>query len=1115
MGLPLEDVLEAMDVDVDAATTDAATAKAIAESPTLTQAATNPVFTAVLRNFDFKRSAAEIVAHCACSGVVDIVRCHIRTPQPKTPRKKTAIVSVASRLGLERLLQLDKTHWDKRPLYVRESKDPALAALVHDTLSRRFAAASFHIVPSIETAEMVPPRFSATRDVAFLCNGRSADAFSIEFDAHRVTFKVASVATCSVGTDEAGDTVIWLTLRRAPFVFRSGDTDDNPFSSLFADFGRLLQPSTLWERDASGCKDTGEWVRCVDPSPAKAFGMYLCYQLVLTSSSPSDVLDVLRRMGLEHVAFAEATLPRLPPAPSLRLPESDWSGGFDALLAPLSEAMRYALHVLVSNHVIVLTHAAQVSALVAALLASTVSAAAIMRLAHWRHRRTSSAWRKLLATIEAPPPPPRPDPPSVVRVRRVLVTPLRIVVDVPDLDASNRVLRLYATHLDRFVRATFVDEHYGSVHRVKRDIPHRIASIVRDGLYIAGNHYVFLGYSNAQLRSQSAWFYNAPNDASAPSVAAIHASLGDFLAIPTVGKRGARLGQAFSGTATAVVVPLYETRTVPDIERNGYCFSDGVGTISVALAKTVAHALQLETIPSAFQIRYGGYKGVLSVDPLLCGNVRMALRPSMRKFESSHCALEICSTASRMSCYLNRQLISVLSARGVHDTAFLALYDAMLSSLDACLGSAVAAAQLVATHDPSSPVAKLLAAGVGLDDRYVFEWIGVLRSRLLRNVELKARILVPNGVNLVGVVDETRSLPAHTVFFQTRGETPAFGSTIAVGRCPCLHPGDIQCLTLVDAPALRHLYDVLVFSSAGDRPDPDTMAGGDLDGDVYFCIWDERLLPTTTYPPMEPGVAATPPTSVDPTMNAIGRFYVDYLMNDNLGQIANTHVVLCDLSPHGACDPLALAFASAHAVAVDYAKSGIPASIPKYPPMDVYPDFMDKPDKGVYESTKVLGQLYRRAKTARLYEPTCDAKMLRCLAPGFEMYQADALEMFVDYTSALYDVATRFEVATEAELVSGYVRHLSAKVCRTRGAKASDDTLERLRLAVRRVQQEFTDVFWAEFTEPNDDDLRVLQKASAWYHCAYTYVWPTGHAPYLSFGWLALGPMCHLVRASQ
>ncbi|KDO33732.1 hypothetical protein SPRG_22099 [Saprolegnia parasitica CBS 223.65] len=830
--------------------------------------------------------------------------------------------------------------------------------------------------------------------------------------------------------------------------------------------------------------------------------MYLCYQLVLSTSTPSDVLDVLRRMGLEHVAFVEAALPRLLLAPHVALPVSDWSGGFDTLLAPLSDAIKYALHVLLSNHVIVLTHAAQVSALVSSLQASTISAAAILRLAHWRHRRTSSAWRKLLATIAAPPPPPRPDPPGVVRVRRVLVTPLRIVVDVPDLDASNRVLRLYAAHLDRFVRATFVDEHYGSVHRVKRDMPHRIASIVRDGFYIAGAHYVFLGYSNAQLRSQSAWFYNAPTmgDASAPSVAEIHASLGDFLAIPTVGKRGARLGQAFSGTTTAVVVPITETLRVPDMERNGFCFSDGVGMISVTLAATVASALRLMTVPSAFQIRYGGHKGVVSVNPALSGNVSMALRPSMCKFESTHVALEICSTASRMSCYLNRKLISVLSARGVKDATFLALYDDMLASLDACLGSAAAATQLVATHDPSSPIAKLLAAGVGLDDRYVFEWIGVLRSRLLRNVELKARILVPNGVNLVGVVDETQSLPAHTVFFQTRsGPNPAFGSSVAVGRCPCLHPGDIQCLTLVDAPALRHLYDVLVFSSAGDRPDPDTMAGGDLDGDVYFCIWDPRLLPTTVYPPMEAAMAATPPTSVDPTMNAIGRFYVDYLMNDNLGQIANTHVVLCDLSPLGACDPLALAFASAHAVAVDYAKSGIPASIPKYPPMDVYPDFMDKPDKG----------------TARLVEPTCHARMLGCLAPGFEIYQSDAREMFVDYTLALYDVATRFEVATEAELVSGYVRHLSAKVCRTRGAKATDDTLERLRLAVRRVQKEFTDVFWAEFSDPTDDDVRVLQKASAWYHCAYTYVWPSGHAPYLSFGWLALGPMCHLVRGSQ
>jgi RNA-dependent RNA polymerase len=49
----------------------------------------------------------------------------------------------------------------------------------------------------------------------------------------------------------------------------------------------------------------------------------------------------------------------------------------------------------------------------------------------------------------------------------------------------------------------------------------------------------------------------------------------------------------------------------------------------------------------------------------------------------------------------------------------------------------------------------------------------------------------------------------------------------------------VRILTGVDRPELRHLYNVVVFSSKGHRPACNMMAGGDLDGDVYFVCWDE------------------------------------------------------------------------------------------------------------------------------------------------------------------------------------------------------------------------------------------------------------------------------------
>ena len=63
-----------------------------------------------------------------------------------------------------------------------------------------------------------------------------------------------------------------------------------------------------------------------------------------------------------------------------------------------------------------------------------------------------------------------------------------------------------------------------------------------------------------------------------------------------------------------------------------------------------------------------------------------------------------------------------------------------------------------------------------------------------------------------------------------------------MSRNPCTHPGDIRVLEAVDIPQFRHLSNVVVFSSKGDRPQFNKMAGGDLDGDVYFVCWEKSII---------------------------------------------------------------------------------------------------------------------------------------------------------------------------------------------------------------------------------------------------------------------------------
>ena len=64
---------------------------------------------------------------------------------------------------------------------------------------------------------------------------------------------------------------------------------------------------------------------------------------------------------------------------------------------------------------------------------------------------------------------------------------------------------------------------------------------------------------------------------------------------------------------------------------NKYCFTDGVGKISVSKAKEICETyFDSKEYASTFQIRFAGFKGVLSACPDLTDQIQF--RPSMNKF---------------------------------------------------------------------------------------------------------------------------------------------------------------------------------------------------------------------------------------------------------------------------------------------------------------------------------------------------------------------------------------------------------------------------------------------------------------------------------------------------
>ena len=94
-------------------------------------------------------------------------------------------------------------------------------------------------------------------------------------------------------------------------------------------------------------------------------------------------------------------------------------------------------------------------------------------------------------------------------------------------------------------------------------------------------------------------------------------------------------------------------------------------------------------------------------------------------------------------------------------------------------------------------------------------------------------------------------------------------------------------------------------------------------------------------------------------LQEIQKFFVDYMINDTLGAISTAHLVHADREPDNARSKKCLELANLHSMAVDFAKTGAPAEMPRVWKPKEFPDFMERVDKPMYTSNNVLGKLYR------------------------------------------------------------------------------------------------------------------------------------------------------------
>lgn len=578
---------------------------------------------------------------------------------------------------------------------------------------------------------------------------------------------------------------------------------------------------------------------------------------------------------------------------------------------------------------------------------------------------------------------------DIIKIRTALISPLNTIFEYEKATESNRVLRQFDP--DKFCKVLIREENgrnkfSGDHSKNTDDVYEYFRNLMINGLIIGLRKYFFLVMTTSQLKIHGSWFITPyEDDGVMIGTDYIKSWIGNFHKIKNIGKYAARIGLALSTTTPSCVFDDFVE--VEDIEKNSYCFTDGVGLICSRQAQSISTILGLKHVPSAFQIRFGGYKGVVVMHPWMDDKVQMnkwleenevsaqhgrclegdsmklpelILRKSMNKFDSSYRNLEIITYSKPSEFYLNRQIIMILEGLGVPRQTFIDLQDSYIVKLLSKIND-----------DFSSFIRKnsQISFNIHSDISFYRKLQAPILSNVFQDLNQKSRILIEQGRGGIGVLDELGILEEDEIFcmFRKRDNENMenlkdYGSYVVpvchciVAKNPVMHPGDIRLVRCVDNPKLHYLKDVVVFSKKGDRPIFNQCSGSDLDGDTFLVSWCKALVPKVIFKPYN-YVDSNALVKDKVLLSDIINFYIRHMKFYQLGSIANSYMAIAD--KYSIFDEKALKISEIFNKSIDYVKTGNITSIPEDLIPTEYPDFMERAPS--YYSQKALGHLYRRS----------------------------------------------------------------------------------------------------------------------------------------------------------
>ncbi|KAF2443222.1 hypothetical protein P171DRAFT_487174 [Karstenula rhodostoma CBS 690.94] len=338
----------------------------------------------------------------------------------------------------------------------------------------------------------------------------------------------------------------------------------------------------------------------------------------------------------------------------------------------------------------------------------------------------------------------------------------------------------------------------------------------------------------------------------------------------------------------------------PEDYPKGTVMNDGCSLISVGAALLVWQQVRKitnsdEPMPSAFQARIGGAKGVwmISAEPAsatdddrkiwihisesqLKFKPRREDRSDKLKSDSLRLTFEYVNHSRRpVPSELHISFVPILVDRGVPSNAIAKLMEKQLdeerNELIQLLPNTERMYHWVHQEGPSnagleSPrwqaamyqslpeqIKHLLESGFTPDQEpYLAECLYRFIKRRQLWMESKLRVPLHKSTFVLGIADPFGILEPGEVHMEfstpftdelTGGRLRSLENMdILVSRQPACRRSDIQKVRTVRRTELSHLIDVIVFPTKGQYPLAGKLQGGDYDGDIFWLCWDQAIV---------------------------------------------------------------------------------------------------------------------------------------------------------------------------------------------------------------------------------------------------------------------------------